>query len=91
MCTKELSGKAKEIKELLRLKEDLEREIVALQDEIKQEMSVRGTTELIAGEYKIRWQEVVTGRFDSKAFKEHYKDLYRRFTQQYKIKRFSII
>lgn len=54
MCTKELSCKAKEIKELLRLKEELEREIVALQDEIKQEMSARVTTELIAGEYKIR-------------------------------------
>ena len=52
MSTKDISQLAKEIKELTRMKEELDAEITALQDSIKAEMLCRGVDELAAGEYK---------------------------------------
>ena len=91
MSTNYLQAKIKELKELQRMQEELDQEITSIQDEIKQEMSLRGTDELTTGEYRIRWTEVISNRFDSKAFKEKYQELYNQFNKQIQSKRFSII
>ena len=67
MSTKDISQLAKELKELTRMKEELDAEITALLDSIKAEMLCRGVDELTAGEYKIRWTAVTSNRFDSTA------------------------
>lgn len=90
MSTKDISQLAKEIKELTRMKEELDAEITALQDSIKAEMLCRGVDELAAGEYKIRWTAVTTNRFDSTAFRKTYAGLYSQFLKQTQTRRFSI-
>ncbi len=86
----ELQIKAKELRELKRMQEELAAEITAIEDEIKAVMRERGTTELIAGEYKIRWTEVTSARLDSKALKAALPDVYARFTRESITRRFSI-
>ena len=90
MTTNEIQAKAKEIRELTRMKEELEQEITNLQDVIKAEMTAQDTSELIAGEYKIRWTEVTSNRFDTTSFKSKYQDLYNQFTKASTSRRFSI-
>ena len=90
MSTKDLTGKVRELKELQRMAEELAAEITSIQDEIKAEMLSRNTDELIAGEYKVHWKEIISNRFDSTAFKAKYADLYKLFTKQTASKRFTI-
>lgn len=90
MSTKDLQTKLKELKELQRLSEELATEITSIQDEIKAEMLSRHTDELTAGEYKVRWKEVISKRFDSTAFKAMHSDLYSQFVRQTTSKRFTI-
>ncbi|MCL6445994.1 MAG: YqaJ viral recombinase family protein [Alicyclobacillus sp.] len=42
------------------------------------------------GEYKVTWRPIHTERFDTKAFKEAFPDLYKQFTKTYVSRRFTI-
>jgi predicted phage-related endonuclease len=53
-------------------------------------MLERGTEELTAGAYIIRWTSILSNRFDSTSFKKVYGDLYKAFTKQTASRRFSI-
>jgi len=86
-----ITQKAREMKELQRLAEDLQSEIVALQDDIKATMTAQGVDEMTAGEYKIRWSTVVNKRFDTTAFKTRYQDLYNQYIKESITKRFSVV
>lgn len=90
MSTKDINKMAREIKELTRMKEELDAEITALQDNIKAEMLCRGVDELATSEYKIRWTAVTSNRFDTTTFKKVHGDLYSQFVKQTQTKRFSI-
>lgn len=90
MTTNELASKAKELKELKRMAEELAAEITAIEDTIKQEMTARATDELIMGEYKIRWKEVISNRFDTTTFKKMHTELYERFTKTTTTRRFTV-
>ena len=90
MSTIELTSKAKELKELKRMAEELAAEITAIEDTIKQEMTARATDELIMGEYKIRWKEVISNRFDTTTFKKMHTELYERFTKTTTTRRFTV-
>ena len=90
MSTKDLTAKAKTLKGLMMMKQELEAEIKSLQDEIKDEMTARDTDEIIAGDYKLRYAVVVTNRFDTSAFKRTHADLYGQYTKETTSKRFSI-
>ena len=65
-------------------------EVEALRDCIKAQMLERGTEEMQAGTYIIRWTSVLSNRFDSTAFKKEYAELYKEYTKQVASKRFSI-
>lgn len=90
MSTIELTSKVKELKELKRMAEELTAEITAIEDTIKQEMTARATDELITGEYKIRWKEVISNRFDTTTFKKTHTDLYEQFTKTTTTRRFTV-
>lgn len=90
MSTKAIETKVKEIKELSRIKEEIEVEIASLQDELKAELTERCTDELVAGEYKIRYKEVSSNRFDTTSFKATHKELYEQYTKTTVSRRFSI-
>ena len=67
-----------------------EAEADALRDAIKQHMLAEGTEELEAGQYMVRYQNIVSNRFDSSAFKKLMPDVYKSFIRQSTSKRFSI-
>ena len=91
MANKELIKTVEEIKELEDLMEEVKANIEALKDTIKTEMLKKGTEELdLDGRYIVRWTSQLASRFDTKRFKEEYKDLYRSFTKEVSSKRFSI-
>ena len=62
----------------------------AIREAIKEEMLERGTEELIAGSYIVRYTNVISNRFDSTGFKRLYADLYKDFTKPVSSRRFSV-
>ena len=88
MSIKEIESKAQELQELRRMKEELEAEIEAAQDEIKAAM---GDQEAItAGAYKITWKPVTSSRLDGKALKAAMPEIAARFTISTRTSRFTI-
>lgn len=90
MSMKELEGKARELRELKRLREELEAEIAAAEDEIKAHMTASNTDSLNAGEYKITWKAVTSSRFDSTRFKKDHADLAAAYTKTTTARRFLV-
>ena len=62
----------------------------AIREAIKEEMIQRGTEELAAGAYIIRYTSVISNRFDSTTFKRLYADLYKDFTKPVSSRRFTV-
>ena len=90
MSTIEIASKIEQLKSLEELIEEAKAEAESIRDEIKQELLVRDTEELIAGQYIVRWTPVLSQRFDSTAFKKVLPDLYKAYTKQVSSRRFSI-
>lgn len=91
MTAYQMREKIKQLKEYQRMAEEAEKIANALKEEIKQEMTERGTAELQAGEYVVRWTAFIASKFDSKAFKAENGDLYNRYLKQSETRRFSIV
>lgn len=91
MTKRVLINRARKIKELEAERTELEKRLEALKDEIKEELTVRGVDETEAGEYTVRYKDITSERFDSKAFKASYSNLYGQFLKTTTTKRFSII
>ena len=90
MATNEMIKKIEELQELEAFIEEVKAEAEALRDSIKEEMVLRDTEEMVAGQYIVRWTSVLSNRFDTTSFKKVYGDLYKAFTKQVSSKRFSI-
>ena len=90
MSTIELTAQIESLRALEELIEEAKAEAETLRDAIKQEMLLRDTEELSAGQYIVRWTSVLTNRFDSTAFKKVMPEVYKSFTKQVSSKRFSI-
>jgi predicted phage-related endonuclease len=86
----ELLTTVRNLKDLMIMKDELEAEIAAAQDAIKQEMTAREVDEMIVDVFKVRWTKVVSNRFDTTAFKSAHKDIYDLFTKASETRRFSI-
>ena len=73
MTIAEVQAKARELKELKRMREELDGEIGELETALKDSM---GECELlIAGEYKLTYQSVSSSRFDTAAFRKAFPDI----------------
>ena len=90
MSQNEIVAKVEQLKEWEAILEEAQTEVEAIRDCIKAQMLERGTEEMQAGTYIIRWTSVLSNRFDSTAFKKEHADLYKEFTKQVASKRFSI-
>ena len=88
MSTQEIEIKARELKELQRMSEELNAEITTLQDEIKAAMG--DLQELTAGAFKITWKQITSTRLDSKALKTALPDVVSRFTKTITTRRFVV-
>ena len=90
MTVQNIELKVKELKELQRMSEELNAEMESIKDELKREMEIRCTDEISTNEYKLRYKEVESKRFDTTAFKKSHGDMYKEFTKQVSSRRFSI-
>lgn len=88
MSTKEIESKAKELQELKRMREELDAEVAALEDEIKASMGE--AEQITAGAFRITWKIVTSSRFDSSRFKKDHADLAAQYTKTSTVRRFSI-
>ena len=88
MSNPNMEAKVKELMELKRMKEELEAEIAAAEDEIK---SVMGEKEILnAGAFKVTWKAVTSSRLDSTALKKALPEIAERFTKQTTTRRFCV-
>ena len=88
MSNQSMEVKVKELMELKRMKEELEAEIAAVEDEIKKVMGDEET--LFAGAFKVNWKPYTSSRFDSVRFRKDHADLAAAYTKQTTARRFSI-
>lgn len=90
MSRTELNQKVKDLRELRRMREEIDAEIESIQDRIKAQMAQDGVDTLAGDDYKVTWKNVVSSRFDGKAFKAAMPELYGRFTRSTEIRRFVL-
>ena len=88
MSTNEIQTKARELKELKLMQEELAAEISAIEDALKAAMGEQ--EELVCGEYKLTYQTVTSSRFDSTRFKKEHADLAAAYTKTTTARRFSV-
>ena len=91
MSKTELAGKVKELRELRRMADEIAAEIEAIQDSIKAQMAREGLETLAGDDYRVTWKNVVSSRFDGKAFKAAMPDLYARFVREIENRRFVLV
>ena len=88
MSNPNMESIVKELLELKRMKEELEAEITAMEDEIKK---VMGDEELLtAGAFKVSWKNFTSSRVDTTALKKAMPEIAEQFTKQTKSRRFAI-
>ena len=88
MSNPNLTPKITELMELKRMREELDAEIAAAEDEIKAAMGDEDT--LLAGPFKVTWKTITSSRLDSTALKKALPDIAARFMKQTTTRRFSI-
>ena len=88
MSNPSLEVKVKELMELKRMKEELEAEITAVEDQIKSAMGEEET--LFAGAFKVSWKTFTSSRLDSTALKKALPEIAAQFTKQTTARSFSI-
>ena len=70
--------------------EALEAEANAIRSEIKAAMDEQGVDELHTKNFVVRWKEIITKRFDGKAFKSAMPELYQQFVKSSRSQRLTI-
>lgn len=90
MCkaNNEIITKVQELMELRRMSEELQAEIDALQEAVKDFMGSEET--MIAGVFKVSYKSVTSSRLDSSALKRELPDIAARFMKQTVTRRFTV-
>ena len=88
MSNPNMESKIKELMELKRMKEEIEAEIAAAEDEIKGVMGDEET--LLAGAFKVDWKPVITSRIDTAALKKMMPEIAEQFMKQTTTRRFCV-
>ena len=90
MSMNDLETKVAELRELLRMQEELAAEIAATEDSLKAYMAENGTDTLHGPSFKITWKEVTSSRLDSKALKASAPTIWEQFSKQTTTRRFVV-
>lgn len=78
-----------ELASMKMMRAELDKEIEEQENAIKALMDKTCVNELIGTEHKATWKEVVSNRFDSKAFKADHADLYAKYQKSSTSMRFT--
>lgn len=79
-----------ELRELRRLADDLQAEIDAIQDAIKEHMTAANVDTLTGPDFKITWKPVTSTRFDTTAFKRDNPGIAAAYTKTTTTRRFTL-
>ncbi len=91
MSSEMMIKKIEQIKAIEAYVKELEAEAESYKDELKAVMNDEGIETMEAGEYVVRYTSTITGRFDTKRFKETMGEaVYNAYLKQVSSKRFSI-
>lgn len=90
MGTRAIENRVRKLQELEQMKKELDKQIEALKDEIKEDMDSKGLEEQKVGDYMVRFITVVTSRFDSSKLKKDNADLYSRYLKETSCRRFTV-
>ena len=90
MATNELLNKIEALNEWEQLMQEAKEMADSIRDELKQYMLNENTEELECGQYILRYQTIVTNRFDNSSFKKLMPDVYNSFIRQTTSRRFSV-
>ena len=89
MCytARQYDTRVKRLVELEALKADLEKQINAIEADIQQDMG--DTEEVVTPRFRIKYQTVISQRFDGKSFKAAHEDIYKKYLKPSTCKRFT--
>lgn len=90
MKNQDIRNTVEELQNLYAKADELKAMITAREALIKEEMDNREIETLDLGNVIIRFTSVLSSRFDTKAFKKDFADVYAMFTKQVASRRFSI-
>lgn len=90
MNRNEINEAVKTIRELKRMREELEAEISAEEDRIKEEMNRTSIHTILGDDYKVTYTEVTSTRIDTAALKKALPDVVEKFTKTSTTRRFCI-
>ena len=79
-----------DIRQLTRMKAEIEAEITAAQDVIKAEMTAQDVDELTGADYRVTWKHVTSNRIDTTALKKAMPDIAQMFTTASTTRRFLV-
>ena len=91
MSTNEIQDKVDNLRELRRMADELEAEIIAIQDAIKAHMDAISADELTGTDYKITWKAITSTRLDTAALKKALPEIAERFTKATTTRRFCVV
>ena len=90
MDNKTINEKVVELRNFENEIKQMQEVVDSLKDELKNEMTSRGVDELDTGTFKMSYKEVVSNRFDSKAFQKDNEIIYKAYLKESVSKRFTI-
>lgn len=90
MTSANMEEKITELKELKAMVKAFESEIAEIEHELKNEMTALQKDEYTIGIHTIRYKEVTSNRFDSKAFKADFEDIYKEYCKPSTSMRFTV-
>ena len=90
MTTNEIITKVRELKELEMMLQELTVEIDLIKDDLKAEMTARDIEEMQADIFTLRYKEHLQSRIDSKTLKKELPDVYGKYANTIKVKRFTV-
>ena len=90
MATNELIRKLTELADLRKMAEDLNAEIEAIQEEIKNHMTEEETDTITAGQFKVTWKEVTSTRIDTTALRKDLPEIWQEYGKTTTTRRFNV-
>jgi predicted phage-related endonuclease len=90
MSEKTLLKKVNSLKDLEIQKNSIEKQMAVLQEEIKKELEARGSEEAAIGDWTVRFNAVISNKFNSKAFAADHPILYKRYMASAQTMRFTV-
>ena len=89
---KKVVGKnVRELKKLARAKEEIEKRMEFIKNNIKGEMTKENIDEIAGDDYKVTWKWVHSDNFDTKRFKAEHEKLAKRYMKGSNVRKFVYI